>query len=182
MPRIQLPAEPDHSGAQRRVLAAAVAGLRGRVPAPLTAWIASPEFGDRAQHLGEFLRYQTSLRPRFSELAILATARHWSAEYEWFVHKAEALKTGLEPEIIAAIARGARPEFPDPADAVVYDFARSVHEKHFVAPELYQRAVELLGESGVVELVGIIGYYALVAMTLNVFEIGLPAGAKTELE
>jgi len=184
MPRIQLPAEHEMTDAQRRVCEAAIAGRRGRVPAPLTAWLASPEFAGRAQHLGEFLRYQTSLGPRLSELAILVTARHWKAQYEWFVHKSEALKAGIDPAIIDAIAQGRRPRFTLESDHVVYELTRSVHETHEVAPELYQRAVAALGEPGVVELVGLIGYYSLVAMTLHVFEIGVPpeAGIAPELE
>ena len=173
MPRIQLPSESDLTDAQRRVFDATVAGRRGRVPAPLTAWLASPEFADRAQRLGEFLRYETSLGPRLSELAILVTARHWKAQYEWFVHKSEALKAGLKPEIIDAIAHNRRPAFTLANDKIVYDLTRSVHEHHEVEPALYQCAVEALGERAVVELVGIIGYYSLVAMTLNVFEIGV---------
>jgi 4-carboxymuconolactone decarboxylase len=176
MARIQLPPEPDLTDAQRRVCEAAIASRRGHVPAPLTAWLSSPEFAGRAQHLGEFVRYQTSLTPRLSELAILLTAHYWQAQYEWSVHKAEALKAGLEPAVVDAIAQSRRPAFTSAKEEIVYDLTRGVHEIHQVNKELYQRAVDALGERGVVELVGIIGYYSLVAMTLNVFEIGIPDG------
>lgn len=172
MPRIHLPPDNALTADQRRVVDATIAGKRGRVPAPLTAWIASPTLADRAQSLGEFLRYDTSLGPRLSELAILVTASFWQAEYEWVVHKRDALRAGLEPDIVDAIERGVQPIFTAEADAAVYQFAWSVHHDHRVTPELYARAVNCLGERGTVELVGIIGYYSLVAMTLNVFEIG----------
>jgi 4-carboxymuconolactone decarboxylase len=173
MPRIQLPPESDLTEAQRLVREATIAGRRGRVPAPLTAWLASPEFADRAQRLGEFLRYETSLPPRLSELAILVTARFWKAQYEWLVHESEALKAGLDAGFIHAIAHNRQPAFTDPADDLVYRLTRSIHETHHVPADLYSLAVESLGERAVVELVGIIGYYSLVAMTLNVFEIGV---------
>jgi len=173
MPRIQLPPESELTDAQRIVWDAAIAGRRGRVPAPLTAWLASPELADRAQRLGEFVRYQTSLPPRLSELAILVTARHWKAQYEWFVHKTEALKAGVEPDTIDAIAHRRPPAFTRESDELVYQFTRSVHQNHEVDADLYHRAVAALGERAVVELIGIIGYYSLVAMTLNVFEIGV---------
>src|SRR5579862_7878312 len=105
MPRIKLPEPSEMSEAQRRVYDAAVAGRRGRAPMPLLAWLASPEFADRAQSLGEFLRYQTTLSPRLSELAILVVARFWTSHYEWFAHKKEALKAGLDEAVISDIAR-----------------------------------------------------------------------------
>lgn len=171
----------EMSPAQQRVADEAVAGKRGRVPAPLRAWLHSPELGARAQKLGEFLRYDTILGPRLSELAILVTARVWTAQYEWHVHKREALKAGLEPEIIDAIARRTTPPFADAAARVVHDYALTLHTTHTIPPDLHADAVAALGEQGVVELVGLLGYYTLVAMTLNAFDIGVPAGEPNEL-
>jgi len=99
----------EMNAAQRRVADAAASGKRGRMPAPLRAWLHSPELGDRAQRLGEFLRYDTSLGPALSEIAILVTARAWTAHYEWYAHKREALKAGVDPAVIEAIARRERP-------------------------------------------------------------------------
>lgn len=173
---------PDQmDDAQRAVIDEAVAGKRGRVPGPLRIWIRSPELGRHAQRLGAFLRYDTTLGPRLSELAILVTARAWTAHYEWYAHKREALKAGLEPAIIDAIATRQTPHFSDPAAQAVYDYATALHQTHHVSPPIHDAALAALGERGVVELVGLLGYYTLVAMTLNAFEFGLPEGETPEL-
>jgi 4-carboxymuconolactone decarboxylase len=171
----------DMSPAQRRVADAAASGKRGRIPAPLRAWLHSPEFGDRAQRLGEFLRYDTSLGPALSELAILVTARFWTSHYEWYAHKREALKAGMDPAVIDAIARRQVPAFADGKARAVYDYAVALHERHGVPDAVHAAAQDALGEAGVVELVGLLGYYTLVAMTLNAFAIGLPEGERPEL-
>lgn len=167
--------------AQRRVAEEAVAGKRGRVPAPLRAWIHSPEFGERAQRLGEFLRYDTCLGPQLSELAILVTARFWTSQYEWYAHKRDALKAGVDPSVIDAIAERQPPSLTDAKASAVYDYACALHEMHLVPEHVHTAALRELGEQGIVELVGIIGYYTLVAMTLNAFEIGVPEGEMPEL-
>ena len=171
----------DMTPAQRRVADAAASGKRGRVPAPLRAWLHSPEMGNRAQSLGEFIRYDTSLGPVLSELAILVTARFWTSHYEWFAHQREALKAGLDPAIIDAIAARRAPTLPDPKMAAIYAYATALHTTHQVPPDIHATAVAALGETGVVELVGVLGYYTFVAMTLNAFEIGVPEGETSSL-
>ena len=167
---------------QRRVAQAAVSGKRGRLPAPLRAWLHSPVFGDRAQSLGEFLRYDTSLGPALSELAILVTARVWTAQYEWYAHKKLALQAGITPAICDAIARRERPDLPDEKAAVVYDYAITMHTDRTIPQPLHDRAVAALGAAGVVELVGLLGYYTMVSMTLNGFGFTLPEGEPEELQ
>ena len=166
---------------QRRTAERAAAGKRGHVPAPLRAWLHSPEFGDRAQSLGEFLRYDTTLGPALSELAILVTARFWTAQYEWYAHKKLALAAGGDPAVIDAVARRQRPVLADEKAAVVHDYALAMHTDRTVTEAMHDRAVAALGEAGVVELVGLLGYYTMVSMTLNGFEIGLPPGETAEL-
>jgi 4-carboxymuconolactone decarboxylase len=90
MTRLTFPCVHDMTDAQRTVYDATVAGRRGRVPAPVLAWLHSPELASRAQRLGEFVRDETTLNPRLSELAILVVARHWTSQYEWAAHEAEA--------------------------------------------------------------------------------------------
>ena len=165
---------------QRRVHDETVAGRRGRMPAPLLAWLRSPEMASRAQKLGEFVRYETSLPPRLSELAILLTARFWTSQYEWALHKAEALKAGLDPAAIDAIAHRELPQFQNHDEEVVQDFVVSLHRTHAVPDDVYREAVAALGERGVVELVGLLGYYTLIAMTVNTFDIEAP-GEETKL-
>jgi 4-carboxymuconolactone decarboxylase len=176
MKRMTMLAPEALNDAQRKAYEEVVDGRRGRMPAPMRAWIRSPEFARRAQHLGEFTRYETRLEPRLSELAILVTARYWDAQYEWYVHAKEALKAGLDPGILEAISMRQQPVFADPEQAVVHDFSLTLHQTRQVPMPLYREAVEVLGEQKVVELVGILGYYTLVSMTLNVFDIGPPEG------
>ena len=166
---------------QRRVADNAVAGKRGRLPAPLRAWLHSPEFGDRAQSLGEFLRYDTTLGPALSELAILVTARFWTSQYEWYAHKKAALQAGVSLALCDAIARRERPAFPDAKAELVYDYATAMHTDRTVTQAMHDRAVAALGEKGVVELVGLLGYYTMVSMTLNGFDIGVPPGEPEDL-
>ena len=180
--RIKALDRDEMTPAQQKVITAAIAGKRGTAPAPLLAWLQSPEMAQRAQHLGEFVRYETSLPPRLSELAILVTARFWTSHYEWYAHKRESLKAGIEPKVIDAIARRERPPLDDPKALAVYEFSQALHQSHAVPQPLFERATRALGEQGVVELIGILGYYTLISMTLNAFEIGLPAGEKAELE
>lgn len=179
--RVRDLARDEMTPAQLHVAEEAVAGKRGRMPAPLRAWIHSPEFGAHAQKLGAFLRYDTCLGPALSELAILVTARVWTSQYEWYVHKREALKAGLDPAVVDAIAARTEPVFADEKACLVYDYATTLNSTRTVPQALHDRAVEMLGERGVVELVGVLGYYTLVSMTLNAFDIAVPAGEAEEL-
>ncbi|HWF40387.1 MAG TPA: carboxymuconolactone decarboxylase family protein [Candidatus Acidoferrales bacterium] len=181
MARVKIRKPEEMSEEQRGVYNETVAGRRGRVPAPLVAWLESPVLADRAQKLGEFVRYETSLPPRLSEMAILTVARYWTAQFEWTAHKAEALKAGLDPEIIDDIAQRRVPRFKNADEPVIYDFSVALLQEHAVEDELYKRAVEKFGQRGVVELVGILGYYTLISMTLNTFEIQ-PEGSVPELQ
>lgn len=179
MARLAIP--PAMTPEQSAVHDEAASGRRGHAPAPLRAWIQNPELARRAQKLGELLRYETSLSPRLSELAILVTARHWTSHYEWKVHKAEALKAGLPASAIDAIARRETPAFTDPADRIVFAVSSTLLAAHAIPEPLYREAIATLGERGLVELVAVLGYYGLVSMTLNAFEIGLPEARQRDL-
>jgi 4-carboxymuconolactone decarboxylase len=181
MPRVVMPTPEEMTPEQRAVYENAAAARRGQAPAPLAAWLQSPELAQRAQQLGEFVRYHTSLPPRLSELAILITARHWTAHYEWYVHKPEALTAGLDPAVVTAIAAGRPAPLTRDDELIVYSFSRALHEQHAVPQPLFAQAVAALGEPGVAELVGLLGYYTLVAMTLKAFDLGLPEGATSDL-
>ncbi len=175
MPRIPLPATPDGlDEAQKEVWAKVVSGPRGRIAGPLRAAIHNPELAGHWSSLGETLRYRTSLGPRLSELAILVTGRRWSAQVEWFVHAREAAKAGLEAEVIEAIKAGRVPPFTGADDATVYEYARRLLMDGGVPDELHARAKERFGVRGVVELTALVGYYSMVAMTLNAHEVPLP--------
>jgi len=179
--RIKLLSPDGMSADQKSVYDEAVAGKRGSAPAPMMAWLNSPEMARHATRLGEQLRFNTMFPPKLSEIAILVTARHWTAHYEWWAHKRLALKGGLDEKVIDAIRDRRTPSFDDPRAAMIYEVAKSLHEGHGLAQGLYDAAIALLGERGVVEIIGLCGYYTMVSMTLNTFEFGLPDGEVSEL-
>ena len=167
------------SEAQKRVHDSLAGGQRGGVQGPFGPLLQSPELADRVRELSDYLRFNTSLPARLNELAILITARFWRAEYEWYAHKPLALKAGLEGSIAEDMARNRRPGNMKPDEELVYDFCTTLHRQHFVDDSLFKRAVAMLGEQGVVDLIGVSGYYTLVSMVLNVAEIPLPPGEKS---
>ena len=162
---------------QRRVFEDIRAGPRGRVAGPFRVWLRSPGLADRAQKLGAFLRFGTTLRPPLRELAILLTARSWDARYEWQAHEPHALEAGLDRDLIAAVAAGRRPRFADADAEAVHDLCVELHETHGLSDATYAKAQARLGDQGIVELVGLIGYYTMLAMTLNAFRVPLPGDA-----
>ncbi|MCC6947197.1 MAG: carboxymuconolactone decarboxylase family protein [Bradyrhizobiaceae bacterium] len=178
MPRIpEIPPE-KLTPAQRKVHDAIVSGPRGKVVGPLKVWLHSPALAERAQALGAFCRFHTSLPKRLSELAILITGAHWRAGFEWFVHAPEGIAAGLDPQAVEAIRTGKRPNFSRSDEAALYDFVRELYETKRVSDAAYQRAEKELGALGLVELVGIIGYYGLISMTINAFRVPIPEGAQ----
>ena len=171
MTRMPTVEESTLSPAQRRVWDEIVNGPRGEVAGPLKVWLQSAELADRAQALGAFARYGTSLPPHLSELAILITARLWSAEFEWNQHAPIALAAGIPPEVIDAIGQAEVPVLSDPQQAAVRDVAIALQRDRCVSDGVYRAALKALGQQGLVELVGILGYYGLISMTINAFEV-----------
>lgn len=155
---------------QLHVYDAILSGPRAAVPAPFHLFLQSAELADRVQQLGELLRYRTGLPPRLSELAILVTARHWGAEYEWSVHEREARKAGVPESAIRAIAAGVPPELSGD-DALVYDFAHTCYVSRDVPDPLYKAAVDRFGMRTVVELGSVLGYYSMLAIVLRIFRV-----------
>jgi 4-carboxymuconolactone decarboxylase len=167
------------SETQKRIHDSLAEGPRGGVRGPFGALLRSPELADRVRELSDYLRFNTSLPTRLNELAILITARFWRAEFEWFAHKPLALKGGLPESIANDLARDQRPENMRPDEELVYDFCTTLHRQHFVDDALFKRAMAMLGEKQVIDLIGVSGYYTLVSMVLNVAEIPLPPGEKS---
>lgn len=155
-----------------------IVARRGNLGGLFKVWLRNPELAENAQKLGAYCRYETALSPMLSELAILVVARHWRARGEWAIHAPIALKAGVPAEAIAAIQSGDVAEFAEPAAQIVHDYARHLLQKGRVNDDLHTRAVTHLTEVGIVDLVGLIGYYGLVALTLNAFEVPLPDGAE----
>ncbi len=165
------------TAAQRAVVQEVRQGRRGTVPANVMAWLPHPELARRAASLGELVRYETSLPARWSELVILVVARHWSCAYEWAVHADEAGRAGVEPSTIAAIGRNVAAPSLAGHDAVVHAFARELVTTGQVSDSAYDAALAALGEATVVDLIAVVGYYTLVAFTLNARQVPPPAGA-----
>jgi len=181
-PRLTLPPPDQLSPEQRRIHDEIASGPRGKVQGPLAVWLTSPDLADKAQQLGAFCRFGSSLEPRLSELAILVTGRVWTAQFEWAVHKPIALKAGLSEAVVEAVRTRQTPPFEHRDERVVHDFAQTLHRDRKVPDALYAEAVDVLGERGVVDLVGILGYYTLISMTLNAFNVPLESGVEAELE
>lgn len=178
-PRLALIDEPKMTGPQKKLLASLRAGPRGKnvTPrGPFAAWMHAPEFGQLAQALGAHCRYKTALSPRLSEFAILTTARHWRAQYEWFAHAPVAEKAGVKPKTIEDLRRGRAPKSAPKDERAIYDFIQELYKTRRVSARNYKRTQSLLGDAALVELVGILGYYALISMTLNVFQMVPPEG------
>lgn len=179
--RLKLLSPGEMTTDQKFVYNESITSKRGRPPEPMMAWLLSPEMAKHATRLGAFLRYDTSLTPAFSELAILITARHWTAHFEWYAHKKLALAGGLNSEIIEDIRCRRTPRFDDPKARVIYDVSKSLHEARNISQSLYDEAIATIGERSLVEIIGLCGYYTMVSMTLNAYECGLPDGLASEL-
>jgi 4-carboxymuconolactone decarboxylase len=165
---------------QRALLASMRAGPRGdrvKLGGPFGVYMHAPQYCDLVQQLGAFVRFETSLPPRLSEFAILCTARLWRAQYEWHAHAPIAEKAGVKPEVIADLKAGRTPKKAAKDERLIFDFVQELYKKRRVSERTYKRVQGFLGDRGAVELTGILGYYAGVSMTLNVFNVPLPDGA-----
>ena len=162
--------------AQQKAVAAFRAERNQDVFGPFVPLSRSPELMLTASRMGMHLRYGNSLPRDASELAILLQSRRWSQQYEWYVHEPDARAAALPPAIIEAIADGRRPEGMTEGMEIVYDFSHELNEFHRVSDHTYARMVNSFGEQGMMDLVGLNGYYAFIAMVLNVARTPLPPG------
>ncbi len=149
----------------------------GHIGGPFDIWLRSPELGRRLVDLGGYFRFHTSVARRYIELVILTTGAHWQAQFEWWAHEPMAREAGVPDTVIGSIKRGDRPVFDDPRDEAAYALANEMQTQKRLADQTFNRAKELFGESGVAELIALCGFYTLVSMTLNGFEVELPPGA-----
>lgn len=178
MPRISLPSPDTMDAAQRAVYDKIVTGPRGKIQGPLRAVLHNAELADRWQALGALLRYGTSLPPRLSEIAILVTGRACRSPLEWYAHRVEGEKAGIQPPIIDALLAQTEPPGMSNDDALVWRYAVELNRDKSVSNATYAAALQRFGERTVVELTALIGYYTMVAMTLNCHEIPLPEGVQ----
>lgn len=162
---------------QKQVHDNITSGPRGSVRGPFTALLHNPGVAEHVQAMGIHLRFNGVLPDRLRELAILTAARFWGADYEWNSHAPIAEKEGLSLAVIDAIAENRTPEFPSDDEKTVHAFCQELHGEHTVSDATYDAAVAVLGHEGVVELTALCGYYTIISMTLNTFQVRPPEGA-----
>jgi len=164
------------SAAQKAAATELAAGPRGGVVGPFIAALRSPELMSRLQRLGEYVRYDNVLGPRLTEFAILLTARAWTQQFIWAMHVESAAEHGVARGVIDAIALGRRPRRMAGDESVVYELLAELGKAQVVSDATYERAVAAFGEAGVIDLLAVAGYYATLAMILNVARTPLPPG------
>lgn len=174
----RMPAIPDGkmTDAQKQAAAELIAGPRGDVKGPFVALLRSPEFMRRVQKVGEYIRFQCPLDKRINEFAAIIAARRWSQQFEWWAHYRQAVAAGIKPAIADAIGEGRRPTGMAGDEEIVYDFLTEVLVTKGASDATYERTVAKFGEKGVIDLLGIAGYYALLAMVMNVARTAIPEG------
>lgn len=158
-----------------------LAGKRGSMNGPYNVLLRDPQMGDVAQQFGAYTRFDSSIPHKLNELAILMTARFWNSQYEWYAHHKYGLQAGLSPALIDAVAAGKRPGEMDPDEQAVYAFCHELLETRQVSDPAFAAVKTRFGERGVVDLIGVMGYYHIVSMALNVDRYPLPDGATPEL-
>ncbi|HTN26439.1 MAG TPA: carboxymuconolactone decarboxylase family protein [Burkholderiales bacterium] len=167
---------------QKRVAAAIQSGPRQGLRGPFNALLRSPDLADRVQKVGEYIRFRSSIAARLNELAILIVARKWTAQFEWYAHHQFAMKAGLDPAVAAAIAEGRRPDAMRDDEKVVYAFCTELLDTAQLSDSTYAATVGLVGEQGVIDLIGALGYYSMVSMILNTDRYPLPEGVEPPLK
>jgi 4-carboxymuconolactone decarboxylase len=165
----------DMTPAQRAAAQAIIDGPRGALYGPFVPLLRSPELMENAQRMGEYLRYRSAIGTRLSELAILVTAREWNQQVEWAIHAPIAAQNGIAPETIAAIAARRQPPRLAADEAAVYAFCTELHQQKRVTDATYAAALALFGEHGVMDLMGLNGYYTFLAMVMNASQTAVPA-------
>lgn len=168
--------------AQQTMIEHLYSGERAAATGPFNVLLRSPEMGDIAQQFGASMRFHSSLPHKLNEMAIILTARYWTAQYEWSAHRKLAAQAGLSESTIQAIATGKRPSSMDADETAVYNFGTELLNTKQVSDPVFKAAVDKFGEHGVVDLVSVMGYYHLVSMLLNVDRYPLPPGTKPELQ
>ena len=168
--------------AQKTMIEHVLAGPRGGTDGPFNVQLRSPEMGDLGQQFGAATRFATTVPRKLYELAIIITARHWTAQFEWLAHHRGALQAGLSPAVADAIAEGRRPAAMPPDEEAVYNFATELLETKQVSDSTFNAAKSLLSERGVVDLINVMGWYGTVSMLLNVDRYPLPEGTQAELK
>jgi 4-carboxymuconolactone decarboxylase len=180
-PRLAILTDEQLNPPQRALMDAMRSGPRGQslnIRGPFAAFLHAPAFGDLAQRLGAHCRYRTTVPPRLSEFAILCTARQWRAQFEWYAHEPMALKAGVLPETVRDLKAGRVPKNAPKDERALYDFIQELYSTRRIGDRTYAKVAAFLNNEAIVELVGVLGYYTLISMTLNVFQMLPPPEAE----
>lgn len=170
---------PDKmTDAQKKVVQEMTEGPRGGMSdsGPFVSLLRSPELLTRQEKVGEYLKNNSALGPKLTEFVILMTAREWTQQFVFSGHSKAGLRAGLKQDVITGIAEGRRPSGMLEDEEIVFDFYTELHEIHAVSNATYERASKKLGEQGIIDMIGTIGYYATQSMMLNVARTPLPKG------
>lgn len=175
MTRIE-PLKPEQMTAEQKALHDVILGQRstGEVRGPFAVLLHAPDIGERVADFVNHLLSDTRLSHRLKELAIITVARHYTAQYEWWIHARRAENCGLERPVIDAIFDRKAPDFLDDDAALVYAVATEMTDHGRLDQALYDQAVSRFGEPGMVELVALVGLYIMIAVFLNVFDVDVP--------
>jgi 4-carboxymuconolactone decarboxylase len=168
----------QYSAEQKQAAVEFEAARKVAVFGPFEPLMHSPQVMSEARAMGDYLRYKSAIGNTLSELAILVTAREWTQDYEWSVHAPIAIKAGLRPEIIDAIAEGRRPAGMNADEEIVYEYASELIRNKQVSNATFEKAKTRFGAKGVVDMTGIVGYYTFLAMQLNVAQYPAPKDFK----
>ena len=164
-------------------LSAEISGPRsGETRGPFPIWLRSPELLERVNKLAIYFKDEKALPARLRELAILVNARHWTSQYQWYVHMRHARRLGLDQAALTALAERREPKFPNADEQAVYAFANEMYGDNAISDATYKAALTALGEQGVIELVSLLGFYSLIAVSIKGFDVGLPDGEPVPLK
>jgi 4-carboxymuconolactone decarboxylase len=178
-PRVPVLTEAELTPDQRALLDSIRSGPRGgsvNIRGPFAVFLHAPTFGELTQKLGGHCRFKTAVDPRLSEFAVLCTAKMWRAQYEWYAHVPQAERAGVKPATIRDIHAGRLPKSAAKDERAIYDFVQELYKTRRVSDKTYKRVNAILGDAATVEFVGILGYYVLISMILNVFRMSPPEG------
>jgi 4-carboxymuconolactone decarboxylase len=174
--RMPMLAENKMTPEQQQAAAELAAGPRGEVKGPFVSLLRSPEFMRRVQKVGEYIRFICPIDKRLNEFAAIIAARHWNQQFEWWAHYRQAVEAGLDRKIADAVGEGRRPTGMAEDEEIVYDLLTEVLQNKGASEATYARAVAKFGEQALIDIIGIAGYYALLAMVMNVTRTAVPEG------
>ncbi len=171
---MRLPALTELSPRQQEI-SDRISSRRGGTRGPFLVWLRSPELCEKVEALGAYCRFESSLHLRLRELSLLIAARAFDAQYSWNAHVGKAIDLGVSAESLQALAAGAEPSFAGRDEQVLYQFSTEILRDHFVSDETFALALAEFGERGLVDIIGSLGNFSMLAMLLNTFQVDLQA-------